>query len=134
MIKLDLKLDGKIQKVQLKDEVLFNSILRMNTTLIKKFIKSIHPTYKISSAFFQIVNNYIDFTSNGVSIYVGLIVRTGLDDYAVLYLEGSHIEEEYMLKIIDEFIRDTGDHTPKEININKFEVRKELFLASISNM
>lgn len=130
MITIDLNIDKNLEKVHIKEDVLFNVVLSKNPRLIKKFIKSIHPLYKISDAFFSIVNNYVDFTKDGVSIYTGLIIRTGLDDYAVLYLEGTKIDEEHMLKSIDDYIKDIGDHIPREININQFVIKKNAFLAA----
>lgn len=134
MINLDLNLRKTKQKIKIKDEVLFNALLSKNPKLIKKLIKSIRPFYKISDAFFEIVNTFVDFTLDGVSIYTGLIVRTGLDDYAVLHLEGVPLDEEMMLKIIDVYIKDTGDHTPIEINVNKFEINRKVFLSIMENI
>lgn len=134
MIMLDLKLGNTDGKVKIKDEVLFNAILSKNPKLIKKLIKSIHPLYKISDDFFEIVNTYVDFTRNGVSLYSGLVVRTGLIDYAVLYLENTTLDEEYLVEVVNDFINDTGDYTPTEININKFEINKKVFMSIIKNM
>lgn len=134
MITLDLKINNTDGKVKLKDDVLFNAVLSKNPKLISKLIKSIHPLYKISDDFFEIVNTYIDFTQNGISLYSGLVVRTNLNDYAVLYLEDSEIDEEYLIKVLDEYIHDIGDYTPKEINVNKFEIDKSVFLSIIKNM
>lgn len=134
MITLELNIDKELSKVQIKDEILFNVLLSKNPKLIKKLIKSISPFYKISEAFFEIVNTYVDFTNEGVSIYTGLIVRTGLNKYAVLYLENTIIDEEYMLKLIDDYVREVGDYIPKEIDVDKFEISRRVFLSILKNM
>ncbi len=134
MITLDLKVDNVEGSIKIRDEVLFNAILAKNPEIIKKLIKVIHPLYKIKKDFFEIVNTYVDFTRNGVSLYSGLVVRTGLSDYAVLYLENVSIDEEYLIRIINDYIHDVGDINPKEININKFEIDKKIFLSIIKNM
>ncbi len=134
MITLDLKVDNTKSKVKIKDEILFNAVLAKNPKLIKKLIKSIHPFYKIHKDFFEIVNTYVDFTKNGVSLYPGLIVRTGLIDYAVLYLEDVFVDEEYLIKVIDDYVKDFGYCHFKEININKFEINKKVFVSIIKNM
>lgn len=134
MITLDLKIAGKSGILQVKDEVLFNAILGKHPKLIKKFIKSIHPLYKITDTLFEIVNNYVDFSHDGLSLYCGLIARTGLYDYAVLYLEGTTIDEEYMVKLIDDYIHDVGERIPNEINVCKFEVTKKAFLHATKKL
>ncbi len=134
MITIELNLDKKFEKVKVNDNVLFNALLGKNPKMIKKYIKSIHPLYKISDTFFEIINNFVDFDKSGVSLYAGLIVRTGLTDYTVLYLEGSSLDEEYMVKLIDDYIKDTMDYVPKEVNINKFEIKKELFLSTLRRL
>lgn len=134
MITLDLNVASGLNKVKVCDEVLLNALLSQHPFLIKKIIKTICPFYKISESFFEIVNNYVDFRENGVSIYIGLIVRCGLYDYALLYLDGSSIDEEYMLKSIDDYIREKGDYNPKEVNIDKFEIDKKLFLTVLKNI
>lgn len=134
MVTIDLNLNSKLKKVSIKDDILFNALLSKNHKLIKKFIKSYNPLYKISDAFFEIVNNFVDFTDKGVSLYAGLIVRTGLCEYAVLYLENSTVDEEYMIKLIDEYINDVGDYRPKEVNINKFEIKRDTFLHTLKKM
>lgn len=134
MITIDLKIGKDLNTVKIKDEILFTALLSKNSVLIKRLIRSIHPFYKISDAFFDIVNTCVDFTDEGISIYTGLIVRTGIDSYAVLYLEGTPLDEEHLIKAIDDYIRDIGDHTPKEINVDKFEISKKVFLNIINNM
>jgi len=133
MITLDLKVNNKLNKVKIKDEVLFNALLSKNTSLIKKLIKIEAPFYKISDAFFDIVNTYVDFTKDGISLYGGLIVRTNICRYAVLYLKESIIDEEYMIKLIDDYIHDIGDYMPKKIDIDKFSINKHTFLKTLKN-
>jgi hypothetical protein len=133
MITLDLKINDKIQKVQIKEDILFNAILAEHPKMIKKLIKTMCLSYKVSDAFFAIVNKFVDFNGDGISLYPGLIVRTGLDDYAVLYLEGAVIDEEYMLKLIHEYAYNDGDHKINEINVNYFEINKSDFLNAIKN-
>lgn len=128
MIELDLNIDKKIKKVKVDENFLFNAELIKRPNLIKTLIKKVKYTYIINDNFFEILNNYVDFNKDGESIYSGLIVRTNIDSYAVLYLEGSTIDEEYMLKIIDEYIYDINDYTPEEINVDKFEIDPKLFL------
>ncbi len=134
MVTIELNLDKKFDKVKINDNILFNALLGKNHQLIKKYIKSISPFYKISDAFFEIVNNFVDFDNNGVSLYGGLIIRTGLSDYVILYLEGSTLDEEYMVKLIDDYIKDTLDYVPTDVNVNKFEVRRELFLNTLRKL
>ncbi len=134
MITIDLKIKEKLDHVHIKDDVLFNAILSEHPTLIKKLIRSIDPFYKISRNFFEIVNNYVDFKSDGTSMYAGLIVRTGLTKYAVLYLGGSEIDEEYMIYLIDEYIHDLGDYIPKTVDIDRFEIDNKDFIAAIKKV
>ncbi len=134
MITIELNLTNKLDKVQVRDEIFLNSLLVNNHKLIKKYIKSIYPPYRISDAFFAIVNNFVDFDEKGISLYAGLIVRTGLKDFAVLYLENSTLDEEYMMKLIDEYIKNVGDFKGGSININKFEIKKETVTAALKNM
>lgn len=133
MISLELNINNEIKSVKIHEDVLFNALLIEHPASIKKIINSITCNYNISDDFFEIINKYIDITSEGVSLYPGLIVRTGLCDYAILYLETSKIDEEYMLKIINEYIYDVGDYKYKTININKFEVDKITFLEANKN-
>ena len=52
-----------------------------------------------------------------------------------MYLEGSELEEEYMLKLIDNFIRENdNDNNINEIDIDKFEVSREIFLMIMQNV
>ena len=128
MIELDLKIDGNVKKVKVDENTLFNAELVKRPELIKSLIKQIKRTYKISESFFEVLNSYVDFNSDGTSLYAGLIVRTNIDSYAVLYLSGATLDEEYMIKIIYEYIYDINDYTPDEINIDKFEVDAKTFL------
>lgn len=128
MITLDIKIDEKLKSIKIKEDVLFNAILIDQPKSIKKIIKNINSTYKISNDFFEVLNKFIDFTDDGVSLYPGLIIRTGLYDYAILYLENAKLDEEYMLDIIREYIYDVGHHNYHTINLNKFEVDKTTFL------
>lgn len=134
MVTIDLKLNEHLEKVNIKDEILFNAVLCENPKLIKKIIKSIYPLYRISKAFFEIVNTFVDFTNDGDSLYIGLVVRTSLEDYAVLYLEDTQVNEELLIKVIEDYIHDKGDHQPREININKFEIKHKVFLTVIHNI
>ncbi len=128
MITLELNIKNGVKKVSIKEDVLFNAILSQNPKMIKKLIKSAALCYKVSDAFFTIINNYVDFTDDGISLYPGLIIRTGLDKYAVLYLEGSEIDEEYMIKLIKDYIYDTDTYCNDGISIDKFEIDKKTFL------
>lgn len=134
MIELDLKIDGNIKKVKVDENILFNAELIKRPELIKSLIKQVQRSYKISDSFFEILNSYVDFNSDGISLYSGLIVRTNIDSYAVLYLSGAELDEEYMLKIIYEYIYDINDYTPDEINIDKFEIDAKTFLKLGSNL
>ncbi len=133
MITIDLNIKDKPGKWYLKDEVLFNAIINKNPELIKKFIKTIHPLYNITDSLFDIVNNYVDFSKEQTSLYCGLIVRTGLFEYAVLYLEGTTIDEDYMVSLIDEYIHDIGE-IPNEVNVSKFIIEKKAFLKAIDKL
>lgn len=132
-MKFELNIDGEKKIVTISNNILFNALLAENPSVIKKLIKVIYPFYKIRPAFFEIVNNYADFNNDGTSLYGGLIVRTNLYDYAVLYLEGTCLDEEYMIKIIDDYIKDMGNIV-KEVNINKFEISKITFLLATSKL
>ncbi len=134
MITIELNLNKNFDKVKLSDDILFNSLVSKNHKLIKKYIKSIAPLYKISDTFFEVVNNFVDFDNEGVSLYGGLIIRTGLEDYAILYLENANLDEEYMIKIIDDYIKDTMDYLPTAINVSKFEIKKEIFINTLKKL
>ncbi len=134
MITLNLKIHNDYKKVALKEELIFNAILSEHPKMIKSLIKSILPTYKINQSLFNIINQFIDFTDELISIYPGLIVRTGLTDFAVLFLEDTIINEEYMISLIQEYLYDVGNYSPKEVNINKFEVSKSTFLKATKNI
>ncbi len=135
MITIDLNVGTNVRKFKIRDEILLNAVLSENEKIVRRIIKQIKPFYKIDKSFYEVVNSYVDFTSEGVSIYAGLIVRTGSKHYAVLYLEGSEPEEEYMLKLIDNFIRENdNDNNINEIDIDKFEVSREIFLMIMQNV
>lgn len=134
MITLNLKINDNFKKIAVKEELIFNAILSEHPKAIKSLIKTILPTYKINTSLFNIVNRFIDFNDELVSIYPGLIVRTGLSDFAVLFLENTIINEEYMVTLIQEYIYDVGNFSPSEININKFEISKSAFLKATKNI
>lgn len=134
MINLNIKINEKLEKIEIREEVLFNTFLYEHTDIIKKLIKSIHPTYKIDSHQFKVVNKFIEFDNNLVSVYPGLIVKTRFDTYAVLYLENTVVDEEYMISIIKDYIYDTMENSPKTINIDKFEVNRKDFLSAIKTI
>ena len=134
MITLDLKIENKLKKVKVREDVIFNAILVEHPEMIKKLIKATYMPYKISDAFFRIINPYVDFDKDGSSLYPGLIVRTGVAEFAVLYLENSYIDEEYMICLVKDFVRDNGDFNVKDVNINKIEVDKKVFLKATGKL
>ncbi len=124
----------KNKKFELKNitkEILFNVIISKDLKIIKKIIKRIDPSYKISDEFLQIINNFVDIDKSGLASYPGLIVRTSIQDYAILYLEDSKLDEDYIVDLITEFIIDRDDYISKEFNITKFIVKKTTFLEII---
>ena len=124
----------KNKKFELKNitkEILFNVIISKDLKIIKKIIKRIDPGYKISDEFLQIINNFVDIDKSGLASYPGLIVRTSIQDYAILYLEDSKLDEDYIVDLITEFIIDRDDYISKEFNITKFIVKKTTFLEII---
>ncbi len=131
MIKLELKLNGKSRKVKLPDEILFNSLLSQNTKAIKHLIKIALPLCKISPVFFDIVNKYIDVTEDGHCLYGGLIVRTGLDEFAVLYLENTQPQDDYIIELVEQYLRSSGENLSLTVDINKIEIDKALFLRAM---
>lgn len=134
MITLNLKFNDDYKKVAVKDELIFNAILSEHPNMIKSLMKSILPSYKVNKSFFTIVNRFIDFTEDLISIYPGLIVRTGLTDFAVLFLEDTEINEEYMVSLIQEYLYDVGNFLPSDVNINKFEISRNAFLKASKNI
>lgn len=128
MISLELNIDNKKRTITIHENLLFNTELINHPYLIKKLIKQIDKSYVIKESFFEILNNYVEIDENGVSLYGGLIVRTNIDNYAVLYLEKSNLDDDYIIKVINEYIFDIADHDPKEINIDKFEIDIKTFL------
>ena len=124
----------KNKKFELKNitkEILFNVIISKDLKIIKKIIKRIDPSYKISDEFLQIINNFVYIDKSGLASYPGLIVRTSIQDYAILYLEDSKLDEDYIVDLITEFIIDRDDYISKEFNITKFIVKKTTFLEII---
>jgi len=130
MITLNFKINDKYKKVDLAEDVLFNALLTSHPKMIKTIIKTIAPAYNIKNTYFAVVNKYIDFTEDGLSLYPGLIVRTDLNDYAILYLDSANIDDEYMTALIREFIYDTGDYRPEVVTLNKFEVSHSDFIKA----
>ena len=124
----------KNEKIELKSitkEILFNVIISKDLNVIKKIIKNIDSSYKINNEFLQIINGFIDLDKNGFIKYPGLIVRTSIQDYAVLYQEDTKLDEDYIIKLITEYIIDRDDFISKEFNITKFMVKKSLFINII---
>lgn len=134
MINLKLKFNDEYKNVDINEAHIFNAYLTKNPELIKKLIHSIVFKYKISKTYFSIVNTFIELSDNYVAPYPGLIVRVGIKQYAVLYLEGSTIDEKCMVDIIKEYIYDKGEHLPDEIYIDKFEIDKVCFLEASKNI
>jgi len=125
---ITLELDIKKNIINLKEEVLLNVFLSKKPDEIKKLIESKRFGYKVSSSFFDIVNNFIDFDDDGTSKYAGLIVRTNLEDYVVLYLDGTSPDEDYMNSLIEEYIKDIGNFKPKKTNVIKIALKnKDIF-------
>ena len=124
----------KNEKIELKNitkELLFNVIISKDLNIIKKIIKNIDSSYKINDEFLQIINGFIDLDKNGFIKYPGLIVRTSIQDYAVLYLEDTKLDEDYIIKLITEYVIDRDDFISKEFNITKFMVKKSSFISII---
>lgn len=134
MINLNIKINEKLEKIELNEELLFNVVLCENVSLIKKLIKMIHPTYKIDTHQFKIVNKYIELDKDLTALYPGLIVKVKYDTYAILYLEGGVINEEYMISIIKNFIYDTCENSPKQINIDMFEITMSDYLNVLKSI
>lgn len=133
-MKITLKDNKSVNEIVIGKDIFFNCILLNNKTLIKKLIKKLNPTYKISKSFFTILNEFIDYEKNGNYKYPGLIVRTNLYNYTVLYLEGTLIDEEYMLSIITEYILDVNDYKPEEINVDLVEITEKEFISAYKNI
>lgn len=133
MITFKIKCNDEYKNICISEDWLFNSFLIDNEQLINRIIKNILPTFKIKKQYFTILNKYIDFDGEN-AIYPGLIVRTGLTDFVILYLEKSEIDEEYTLKIIMDFLYDTEVTASREININKIEVDKKSLINATKNI
>ena len=121
----------KIELNNITKELLFNVIISKDLNIIKKIIKNIDSSYKINNEFLQIINGFIDLDKNGFIKYPGLIVRTSIQDYAVLYLEDTKLDEDYIIKLITEYVIDRDDFISKEFNITKFMVKKSSFINII---
>ena len=124
----------KNEKIELKSitkELLFNVIISKDLNIIKKIIKNIDSSYKINNEFLQIINGFIDLDKNGFIKYPGLIIRTSIQDYAVLYLEDTKLDEDYIIKLITEYVIDRDDFISKEFNITKFMIKKSSFINII---
>lgn len=128
MITLEMNFKDETRKINLKEEILFNALLSKNDKLIKKLIKHNHPFYKISGDFYEVVNKYVDIKEDGSTLYGGLIVRTSFDTFAVLYLEDTEVDDDYIIKTIDEFIHDTGENIARTVTVNKIEITHSLFI------
>ena len=131
---LNIKINEKFKKIKLNEELLFNVVLYENTFLIKKLIKMVHPTYKIDSHQFKVVNKYIELNMNLTAVYPGLIVKVKYDTYAILYLENTIVNEEYMISIIKNYIYDTCENSPKQINIDMFEITMNDYLSAVKSL
>lgn len=123
MISIEVKTKNSTKRIELSNGILFNSLLCQNEVLVRKLIKEVHPFYKINKTFFEIINKFVDLNEEGRDIYGGLIVRTGFSDFAVLYLENTAVDDDYIVKIIGEYIRDIGENVERTIIINKMELR-----------
>lgn len=130
MITLELNLKNVIHKIELQDEILFNSLLCQNEKLIKKIIKTVQPLYKINDSSFEIINRFVEVTESGNSLYGGLIVRTAFDEFAVLFLENTFPDDDYIIRIIGNYLHDVGENISRTVTINKIEIDKTLFLKA----
>lgn len=127
-MKLNLKYKELNKEFDIKDDYLFNSYLVEHPTLIKRLIHSIKRSYKISDVYFEIVNKCINLDDKNTFNYPGLIVRVNIRTYAVLYLENTETNDDVILDLISEYIYDKGDVNPVTVNIDKFEITKDVFL------
>lgn len=127
MITLELNLKKEKKKIMLKDEMLFNALLSQNTILIKKLIKEKYPPYDINDSYFDIVNRYVEIDETGLALYAGLIVRTSIDEFVVLFLENSNPDDDYIIKIVESYVANAKDGGSKTVVINKIEIDKNLF-------
>lgn len=134
MIILKVKVGEEYRNIKVNDDIIFNSMLSSHPDIIKKLIRSVCPTYKINKSFFTIINQYVELDSNDTTIYTGLIVRTNLFEYAVLYLEGNKVDDIRIMDLIKEFIYDVDDVKPENVNINKMEIDRRTFLLATRNI
>ena len=121
-----------LKQVKINNDLLFNAFLVNNQEVIKDLIKKTYSRYKINDEFFFIINKFIDIDKNNNYIYPGLIIRTNVDRYIILYLEETKINEIYAMNIIHDYLKDINDIKIKDINITKFEISKELFFKYYS--
>lgn len=121
-----------LKQVKINNDLLFNAFLVNNQKVIKDLIKKTYSRYKINDEFFFIINKFIDIDKNNNYIYPGLIIRTNVDRYIILYLEETKINEIYAMNIIHDYLKDINDIKIKDINITKFEISKELFFKYYS--
>lgn len=121
-----------LKQVKINNDLLFNAFLVNNQEVIKDLIKKTYSRYKINDEFFFIINKFIDIDKNNNYIYPGLIIRTNVDRYAILYLENTKINEIYAMNIMHDYLKDINDIKIKNINITKFEISKELFFKYYS--
>lgn len=121
-----------LKQVKINKDLLFNVTLVNDEKLVKELIKKSYPRYKISKEFFFIINKYIDIDNKKEYKYPGLIVRTNINEYAILYLEGTSIDEILAMNIIHDYLVDINDIKVKDINITKFEITKDLFFKVYS--
>lgn len=121
-----------LKDIKINSDLIFNTILVNNEALIKNLIKKTYSKYVINNEFFFVINKYIDIDKNKDYRYPGLIIRTNIYEYAILFLEGTNIDENLALNIIYDYINDVKDITPNDINITKFNIKKDLFLKLYS--
>ena len=121
-----------LKDIKINSDLLFNTILVSHEEMIKDLIKKTYSKYNINHSFFFVINKYIDIDKNKNYKYPGLIIRTNVYEYAILFLEDSTINENLALNIIYEYINDVKDIKPSDINITKFSIKKDLFLKLYS--
>ena len=121
-----------LKQVKINKDLLFNVTLVNDEKLVKELIKKSYSRYKINKEFFFIINKYIDIDNKKEYKYPGLIVRTNINEYAILYLEGTSVDEILAMNIIHDYLVDINDIKVKDINITKFQISKELFFKVYS--
>ena len=60
-------------------------------------------------------------------MYAGLIIRTSLEEFVVLFLKDSDPDDDYIVQILDEYTKDLDEKISDAITINKIEISKDLF-------